>query len=348
MIRVLAILCLVINTKVLGQDDSQYCNISPSHTLCQYKGIGAACGPPGRGVISNGISDADKDIIVDIHNQLRSRVALGLEQQGRPGPQKSAANMMQLTWDDELASIAQRWADQCSFGHDSERTVSRFAVGQNVHESALFNDKPFDYNAAIQSWYNEVRKVDKDLANFYRFDSGTGHYTQIVWGETSKIGCGATTYRKDSFFRKALVCNYGKAGNFIRTPMYKVGNPCSKCPSGSVCSTRYQGLCVFSGNQPLPIPNRPGVSPSLPSNNLPINPSTVQGSQGAFNPMFVEFVNPNVVSTQTQLQPINPGSQVFTFGSRPTQRPGFFRPQIPSQSRPPLNPFASFFNLFQG
>jgi len=72
------------------------------------------------------------------------------------------------------------------------------------------------------------------------------------------------------------------------------------------------------------------------------------GSQGAFNPMFVEFVNPNVVSTQTQLQPINPGSQVFTFGSRPTQRPGFFRPQIPSQSRPPLNPFASFFNLFQG
>ena len=47
--------------------------------------------------------------------------------------------------------------------------MSRFAVGQNVHESALFNDKPFDYNAAIQSWYNEVRKVDKDLADFYRY-----------------------------------------------------------------------------------------------------------------------------------------------------------------------------------
>ena len=124
--------------------------------------------------------------------------------------------------------------------------------------------------------YSNLREIN--VPNFFfRFDSGTGHYTQIVWGETTKIGCGATTYRKDSFFRKALVCNYGKAGNFIRTPMYKVGNPCSKCPSGSVCSTRYQGLCVFSGNQPLPIPNRPGVSPSLPSNNLPINPSTAQG-----------------------------------------------------------------------
>jgi len=37
MIRFLAILCLGIYSKVLGQDDSQYCNISPSHTLCQYK-----------------------------------------------------------------------------------------------------------------------------------------------------------------------------------------------------------------------------------------------------------------------------------------------------------------------
>ena len=37
-------------------------------------------------------------------------MALGLEQQGRPGPQKSAANMMQLTWDDELANIAQRYS----------------------------------------------------------------------------------------------------------------------------------------------------------------------------------------------------------------------------------------------
>ena len=42
-------------------------------------------------------------------------MALGLEQQGRPGPQKSAANMMQLTWDDELANIAQR------YGHSVEK-----------------------------------------------------------------------------------------------------------------------------------------------------------------------------------------------------------------------------------
>jgi len=329
MLKVLAVLCLFSYPNVWSQD-AQYCNISPSHTLCQFKGIGISCGAPARGVISNGISDEDKNIIVDLHNQLRSRVALGLEQRGRPGPQKSAANMMQLTWDDELANIAQRWADQCTFGHDGERSVSRFAVGQNVHEQSLFNDKPFDYKSAIESWYSEVGKVDKNLAEFYRFNSGTGHYTQIVWGETTKIGCGAITYKRDSFFRKSLVCNYGKAGNFINTPMYATGNPCSKCPGGSICSSQYQGLCVFSG-----------------AGNSPISPVNRPGAQGAFNPMFVEFINPNSISTQTQLQPINPGNSVFTFGSRPS-RPGMFGPQFQQPTRPPRNPLASFFNLFQG
>ena len=78
-------------------------------------------------------------------------------------------NFRVISWNRLRFKLFFRWADQCSFGHDSERTVSRFAVGQSVHESALFNDKPFDYNAAIQSWYNEVRKVDKDLADFYRY-----------------------------------------------------------------------------------------------------------------------------------------------------------------------------------
>ncbi len=29
-----------------------------------------------------------------------------------------AANMRELRWNDELAKVAQRWADQCSFPHD--------------------------------------------------------------------------------------------------------------------------------------------------------------------------------------------------------------------------------------
>ena len=31
-----------------------------------------------------------------------------------------AANMRQLEWDDDLAAVAQKWADQCSFDHDDK------------------------------------------------------------------------------------------------------------------------------------------------------------------------------------------------------------------------------------
>ena len=50
--------------------------------------------------------------------------------------------------------------------------------------------------------------------------------------------------------------------------MYKTGNPCAKCPSNSVCSTKYQGLCEVRGDQvPLPVPSRPIVPIAPPNNN---------------------------------------------------------------------------------
>ena len=51
---------------------------------------------------------ADKDAVVDAHNQLRARVANGLETLGVGGGQPSAANMRQMVWSDELATVAQR------------------------------------------------------------------------------------------------------------------------------------------------------------------------------------------------------------------------------------------------
>jgi hypothetical protein len=41
-------------------------------------------------------SDADKQTIVNAHNNLRRQVAQGREAKGKPGPQPSAANMRQI------------------------------------------------------------------------------------------------------------------------------------------------------------------------------------------------------------------------------------------------------------
>ena len=63
--------------------------------MCLYCGIGEHCST----VHANGLSDAEKQEILDKHNELRAQVANG-QQDGQPG----ASNMKKLKWDDELAA----------------------------------------------------------------------------------------------------------------------------------------------------------------------------------------------------------------------------------------------------
>ena len=96
--------------------------------------------------------------------------------------------MLELAWDDELELIAQAWANQCEFDHDVERSVERFRVGQNIFISWRSDNDPIDLNLAIDLWYDEVRYMDNSIVKRYRFDFATGHYTQMVWANTHKIG----------------------------------------------------------------------------------------------------------------------------------------------------------------
>ena len=54
----------------------------------------------------------------------------------------------------------------------------------------------------------------------YSRDTGamTGHYTQVVWGATTKLGCGRIQYKPSGSKsgKEMIICNYGKAGNFMR------------------------------------------------------------------------------------------------------------------------------------
>lgn len=64
------------------------------------------------------------------HNEKRTKVAKGLETRGQPGPQPAAADMMELTWDENLARMAQEWANECNWLHRSEFSDS--IVAENI------------------------------------------------------------------------------------------------------------------------------------------------------------------------------------------------------------------------
>ena len=77
---------------------------------------------------SDGVSAADQQVIVDKHNELRRKVARGLETLGNPGPQPSASNMREMSWDADLASAAQILASRCVWGHDDTIPAGKVAI----------------------------------------------------------------------------------------------------------------------------------------------------------------------------------------------------------------------------
>lgn len=141
------------------------------HTLCAYekRPIGPAC----KGVILMEFSRNEVDVIVDAHNTLRNRVALGLESEGDPGkiffpffsvvtnhsgPQPPAANMRLMQWDEELARVALRWATQCVYAHDRCRDLWRFPVGQNIGKSTYASKSDLEQ---IENWYRWVKFANR-------------------------------------------------------------------------------------------------------------------------------------------------------------------------------------------
>lgn len=71
-----SICCINLNRQYLGRK----CGI---HTMCAYaeKKVGSAC----KGLIIMDFSKNEIDVIVDAHNTLRNRIAMGLENNGDPG-----------------------------------------------------------------------------------------------------------------------------------------------------------------------------------------------------------------------------------------------------------------------
>ncbi|XP_030239344.1 venom allergen 5 isoform X2 [Drosophila navojoa] len=203
---------------------------------------GAAFACHGK-LIASGITAEEKSIILQEHNRLRQLVATG-RYPGQPG----AENMREIVWDDELAARAQQWADNCQFRHDPHRTINRFTMGQNlavIWSTAPLDPDDGDFPSRIQNWFNEVQKYSFGDA----WSPKTGHYSQLVWGETSLVGCGFSEYKDTIKYNKLYVCNYGPGGNVVGYNPYEVGKP-SCATYGMKPSSRYQGLCAAPGAVP--------------------------------------------------------------------------------------------------
>ncbi len=141
----------------------------------------APAGPPRP---SSGLS-ADAQALLDAHNRVRA-------QHCAPA----------LSWSPKLAQVAQQWANTlrdrgCKFEHSGGRHGENLAAGTSG---------TLDGQAVTDMWYDEVKQ--------YAFPDGgfsmeTGHFTQVVWRQTTQLGCGVSTCRGMDIW----VCEYDPPGN---------------------------------------------------------------------------------------------------------------------------------------
>ncbi|XP_053181584.1 Golgi-associated plant pathogenesis-related protein 1-like [Scomber japonicus] len=113
-------------------------------------------------------------------------------------------NAKPLTYNDELNSAAQKWADHLlsisSMGHSDTKD------GENVYN--MWSSAPLNLTGkeAVESWYNEIKDYNWGRPGFA---SNTGHFTQVVWAESTELGVGLATDGKKVF----VVGQYRPAGN---------------------------------------------------------------------------------------------------------------------------------------
>ena len=63
----------------------------------------------------------------------------------------------------------------------------------------------------VKPWYEEIK--DYDFNDWKQSRGKIGHFTQVVWKSTEKVGC-AQAYSEGSK-RLYTVCNYSPPGNYI-------------------------------------------------------------------------------------------------------------------------------------
>ena len=79
-------------------------------------------------------------------------------------------------WSDELAQVAQDYAEVCVFDHNSDR-VSQQEEFSYVGENLAAGSGDADYAQFVKNWYAEVEDYNY---NSNTCDDVCGHYTQVI------------------------------------------------------------------------------------------------------------------------------------------------------------------------
>ncbi|KAJ4714486.1 pathogenesis-related protein 1-like [Melia azedarach] len=153
-----------------------FCKISLALILCLALAVGLAH------------AEDSKKKFLDAHNSARAEE--GVEP---------------LVWDQKVASYARDYAEQRK--GDCQLQHSDGPYGENIAWSSTENLLEKD---AVKMWVDEKADYDYETGSCVQ-GKMCGHYTQIVWRDSRKVGCAKVQCsNKGGTF---VTCNYEPAGN---------------------------------------------------------------------------------------------------------------------------------------
>lgn len=112
-----------------------------------------------------------------------------------------------LSWDATLAQYAANYAAN-SFSCDNVQLVhSGGPYGENLAAGLVGGYDP------VNAWYDEISQYNYNNPGF---SEATGHFTQLVWKDTSKVGCAMV--KCNNIWRQYTICEYSDSrGNIVGT-----------------------------------------------------------------------------------------------------------------------------------
>ncbi|XP_075258845.1 uncharacterized protein LOC142350775 [Convolutriloba macropyga] len=144
---------------------------------------------------------------------------------------REAANLDLFSWNSNMAKVAAAWAailkknNNCALFHSHSSTRGENLALIVVEANHLLKTG----EKAIKRWFNDSQYYkfggESESFNTCKMTSDPIRFTQLMWQNTTEIGCGYDLCDEDYFM--VVVCHYSPRGNQRGKPMFQDRNFCA-------------------------------------------------------------------------------------------------------------------------
>ena len=142
---------------------------------------------------------------------------------------RAGLGLPEVAWSDELAEFAREWAqylsdhNRCRLKHRPHEGKDAPRYGENLYWAGAVQlstgaraAQRITPHHVVSAWVSESQHYNHEK-NRCRWGRKCGHYTQVVWKNTRRIGCGMAACPDQG---QIWVCNYDPPGNYAGQKPY--------------------------------------------------------------------------------------------------------------------------------